>query len=123
MLLVGTVDQVDLVPYYQKADLLLLPSEHESFGMVMVEAMACGTPVAALKGSGGPDEVVEDGINGLLCNKEDFHIRILEYFLSPGSKMQLKKGSRRTAEEKWNILITMKILRDSVNSALRMNLR
>ena len=49
---VGSVEQSKLVPYYQKANLLLLPSAHESFGMVMVEAMSCGTPVVALKGSG-----------------------------------------------------------------------
>ncbi len=67
---VGSVEQKQLVPYYQKANLLLLPSAHESFGMVMVEAMACGTPVVALKGSGGPDEIIENGINGILTTKE-----------------------------------------------------
>src|SRR5690606_15427167 len=76
---VGSVAQEQLVSFYQKANLLLLPSAHESFGMVMVEAMACGTPVAALKGSGGPDEIVEDGINGILAVKETYTKRVLEF--------------------------------------------
>lgn len=42
---VNPVEHSALVAYYQAADLLLLPSRHESFGLVALEAMACGTPV------------------------------------------------------------------------------
>ncbi|MHC4953222.1 MAG: N-acetyl-alpha-D-glucosaminyl L-malate synthase BshA [Planctomycetota bacterium] len=47
------------------ADVLLLPSETESFGLAALEAMACGVPPAASR-VGGLPEVVEDGISGLL---------------------------------------------------------
>lgn len=115
VLFVGTVDQVNLVPYYQKADLLVLPSDHESFGMVMVEAMACGTPVAALRGSGGPDEVLEDGVNGMLCTHDDYKVRILEYLSSPQLQYQMRESARKIAEEKWSISVTVDALRSSIH--------
>lgn len=100
---VGVVDHYNLVPYYQKADLLLLPSAHESFGMVMVEAMACGTPVAALKGSGGPDEIVEDGFNGILASKETYSERVLEFVQSSQMQQAFMENTRRMVEKKWSL--------------------
>ena len=47
VIFVGRVPQDQLVPYYAAADLLALPSFYESFGLVGLEALACGTPVVA----------------------------------------------------------------------------
>ncbi|HNR29518.1 MAG TPA: N-acetyl-alpha-D-glucosaminyl L-malate synthase BshA [Candidatus Hydrogenedentes bacterium] len=52
------------------ADLVIQPSEHESFGLVPLEAMACRVPVLATR-SGGIVEVVEDGVTGALCEVGD----------------------------------------------------
>ena len=52
------------------ADLVFQPSEHESFGLVPLEAMACEVPVLAT-GSGGICEVVEHGVTGYLCEVGD----------------------------------------------------
>ncbi len=59
----------ELVKYYQAADLSVFPSrELETFGLVMLEAMACGTPVVTYKFAGAPQEIVSKVSSELLFN-------------------------------------------------------
>ncbi len=61
----------DVLPtYYRAADVVVVPSRYESFGLVAVEAMACGTPVVATR-VGGLRFTVEDGEGGLLVPPRD----------------------------------------------------
>jgi glycosyltransferase involved in cell wall biosynthesis len=55
----------DLAYYYQQADVFVFPSRTDTFGLVLVEAMACGTPVAAYPVT-GPIDVVRDPAAGVL---------------------------------------------------------
>jgi N-acetyl-alpha-D-glucosaminyl L-malate synthase BshA len=73
----GVVDDVvflgkqsDVAPFLSIADILLLPSENESFGLVALEAMACEVPVVATR-VGGVPEVVDHGTDGFLCELGD----------------------------------------------------
>jgi len=61
----------DQLPYfYAAADMCILPSRYESFGMVALEAMACGTPVIASK-VGGLASLIQNEMSGLLIPEED----------------------------------------------------
>src|SRR6266496_2850796 len=62
--------QPKIVDYLSAADVLLLPSEQESFGLAALEAMACEVPVVA-SGVGGVPEVVTDGETGFLSQVGD----------------------------------------------------
>ncbi len=53
----------ELVHEYANADVFVFPSKTDTFGLVMLEAMACGTPVAGYAVT-GPKDVVENGVNG-----------------------------------------------------------
>jgi len=63
----GSVDQSRLPAYYSAADVCVLPSYYESFGLAALEAAACGRPVVASK-VGGLPSVVRDGETGYLIN-------------------------------------------------------
>jgi glycosyltransferase involved in cell wall biosynthesis len=72
--LVGEVDDGKKQPFLAEAGALLFPIKWpEPFGLVMIEAMACGTPVIAY-GSGSVPEVVEDGVTGFIVDNEEHAI-------------------------------------------------
>jgi glycosyltransferase involved in cell wall biosynthesis len=62
---VGFKTGLELAKYYANADVFVFPSRWETFGIVMIEAMACGTPVAAYPVQ-GPIDVVEQGVTGYM---------------------------------------------------------
>lgn len=64
----GAVPYEALPKWYAMSDLCIFPSPLESFGFVVVESMACGTPVIALRGSGGPEEIITHGQDGILTD-------------------------------------------------------
>jgi glycosyltransferase involved in cell wall biosynthesis len=65
----GFLKGQELVDAYRAADVFLFPSTTETFGLVALEAMACGVPVIAAN-TGGVLDIIKDGENGLLFNPE-----------------------------------------------------
>jgi D-inositol-3-phosphate glycosyltransferase len=66
----GKRDQDKLPYYYSAAEVVVMPSHYESFGMVALEAMACGTPVIASE-VGGLAYLVRDGETGFTIPAEE----------------------------------------------------
>jgi len=87
--------QRDLADWYRAADIVLVPSHSESFGLVALEAQACGTPVVAAA-VGGLRTAVRDGYSGVLVDGHDPVVwaRVLRGLLaSPRKLAQLSRGA------------------------------
>jgi D-inositol-3-phosphate glycosyltransferase len=63
--LAGRIAQEQLPPYYSGADVLVVPSFYESFGLVALESLACGTPVVATE-VGAMPTILREGVNGCI---------------------------------------------------------
>jgi len=97
---IGAVEQPRLAEYYRAADVTVMPSTYESFGLVAVESMACGTPVVASR-VGGLATIVRDGENGALVPWRDprlFADRIRPILTDAAHAATLKRGALETAE-------------------------
>jgi glycosyltransferase involved in cell wall biosynthesis len=66
----GLADTDELIRRYQAATVTVLPAKEEAFGIILVESLACGTPVVACTGS-GMTEIVEDPASGRLAQYGD----------------------------------------------------
>ncbi|KIL38915.1 glycosyl transferase [Gordoniibacillus kamchatkensis] len=66
----GYVEGKALADLYAASDVFLFPSEHETFGNVVLEAMASGTPVVGAR-AGGVKDIVQHGTTGFLCEPGD----------------------------------------------------
>ena len=93
----GSLPQQELLPYYQKADVVINPSLSEAFGMSLVEAMATQTPVVATA-IGGMPEIVDDGVTGLLTepgNPQALADAIVELISNPNRARAMGIAGRR----------------------------
>jgi D-inositol-3-phosphate glycosyltransferase len=98
---VGGVEQPRLATYYRAADVTVMPSTYESFGLVAVESLACGTPVVASR-VGGLATIVRDGENGALVPWRDprlFADRIRPILLDEKYAATLRRGASETAAQ------------------------
>ena len=85
----------DLADLYRAADVLLVPSRSESFGLVAAEAQSCGLPVVAAR-TGGLPHVVTDGIGGVLVDgwdPADHAAAILSVVGDPARHSRLRAGA------------------------------
>jgi len=95
----------DVLPaYYAAADVTVLPSYYESFGMVALEAMACGSPVIASR-VGGLVTTVRDGVTGFLVPDGDVGAlaeRVAALLADPDLRWRVgREGVRWAAQHRW----------------------
>ena len=96
---VGFQTGAELALYYNMADVFVFPSRWETFGIVMIEAMACGTPVAAYPCQ-GPEDVIEQGVTGFMNESLDDAITGCLQL----TRDRVYEGSKRwTWERAWEI--------------------
>ncbi|HEY77509.1 MAG TPA: glycosyltransferase family 1 protein [Dehalococcoidia bacterium] len=69
----GSVKQTELPAFYSAADVCVIPSYSESFGLVALESLACGTPVVATR-VGGMEEIIRQGETGYVVKNNDPHL-------------------------------------------------
>jgi D-inositol-3-phosphate glycosyltransferase len=93
----GKREQSALPYYYSAAEALVMPSHYESFGMVALEAMACGTPVIASQ-VGGLAFLVQDGVTGYTVPAED-HDALCERLTALLGDENLRQKMGRAAAE------------------------
>ena len=106
----GKVDTDTLVQYYRAADVFVLPSvSTEVMPIVMLEAMACGTPVITTR-IHGPMEMIQEGYIGYLVEPKDsvgLARTIVSTLLNESTLAQMQKNARKEAEDKysWDIIL------------------
>lgn len=95
----GYLQGKDLAEVYASSDLMVFPSTTETFGNVVLESLACGTPVIGAN-SGGVKNIITDGKTGVLCepkNEDSFLSSIYELLNNEEMRKQISLDARSYA--------------------------
>ncbi|MDP2656713.1 MAG: glycosyltransferase family 4 protein [bacterium] len=114
----GNPPDETLADYYNMCDVMVLPSidSSEAFGVVLVEAMACGKPVITTD-LPGPRSVVENGSNGFLVKPKNSAMlaeKIYAILSDPALADQMGKRSKALVDEKYSYSVVSKRLEELV---------
>ena len=91
----------DVTKVYQNSSIFVLSSRFEGFGLVLVEAMACGLPVVSFDCPAGPDEIITDGVDGILVPSGDVHVmaeKLMALMADEELRKRLGQQARRSAK-------------------------
>jgi glycosyltransferase involved in cell wall biosynthesis len=99
----GNINNADLPDYYRAADILCVPSQYqEGFGRVILEAMACGTPVLASDCPGIREALAGEGGWLVPATREGFAERLRELFARPEDLAGRRRACRRLVESRYS---------------------
>jgi len=113
-----TIDE--LIVLYQRATVFASSSDEEGFGMVIVEAMACGIPIVSTR-SGGPDCIIRDGHNGYLTdlgNAGEFTDRLTRLLCNEPLNRRMGEAARKTVLERFDSFVAGKALLETYGTLL-----
>ena len=127
VIFVGYIDDSELPVYYASCDLFVLPSvktkegDTEGLGVVLLEAMASGTPVIG-SDIGGIKDIIEDGTNGLLAkpqDPEDLAEKIIKLLKDSELRHKLSEEGMKTIKEKFSWEIVAKKFADTIMKVIK----
>lgn len=115
----GNVDQAELVEWYRKASLFVLPSINEPFGIVLLEALASGTPVISTR-SGGIPYAVKDGENAMLISERNDPVdlaKAIEYLLENDQvRSKFELNGRKWVCQNYSLHVAARNLRKTMKN-------
>lgn len=119
---VGYLRGQKLASAYASADAFIFPSRTETLGLVLLEAMAAGTPVVAANSGGIPD-IVTDGINGYLFDPADEKgaIKATQNLLDRSEERETLRQNARAEAERWGWSAATQQLRDYYQKVISVN--
>ena len=106
--LLGNVTDERLSALYSNALAVVFPPVQEDFGLVALEAMKCAKPVITCSDSGGPTELVKDGVNGFICEPDARAIAEKMSLLAKDPEMARRlgrKGLETVSDITWEGLV------------------
>ncbi len=95
----GWVNHNQLPDIYSSADILLLPSKFDTFSMVVLEALSCGTPVAAYNNKGPKDIIIHNKSGYLIKNHKEMAYKVFRFFEDIEIQQKMKKFALERAKE------------------------
>mgnify|MGYP001321987639 CR=1 FL=1 len=94
----GFKNQIELKTYYRNADILILPSKYETWGLVINEAMASSTPVITNRNCGASFDLIKNNKTGLIYNDEniyDLKNKVLKLFKNSSFKKKIINNANK----------------------------
>ena len=114
----------DIPKFLSMIDILIFPSYEESFGNVVIEAMAMGVPVVA-SDSGAVPEIIEHDVTGILVKPKDSQViaeGIIEYLFKKNKTEMICKNAMKYVKENYDLNLHIEKLQKSYKSLIKNNI-